>query len=202
MEITSVIKSSLYFLALINPISKVFLLSTMDPPYSQKQLFGIGLRSTLVALGILAVLSVAGHFILSSVFHIQIYSLKVAGGFILFIVGLTAVRKGKFFEETDMQRVLDISVVPLAAPLIAGPGTITAAISFASLNGYSETLLCISLALFVNFLVMIAAKQIGDILERINITGPLVRITGLIVTAVAVQMILTGIQEWIHEIGS
>jgi multiple antibiotic resistance protein len=202
MDVASIIKSSLYFLALINPISKVFLLSTMDPPYSQKQLFAIGLRSTLVALGILVALSIAGNFILSSIFHIQIYSLKIAGGFILFIVGLTAVRKGKFFEETDMQRVFDISVVPLAAPLIAGPGTITAAISFASLNGYSETILCICLALFVNFLVMIAAKQIGDILEKINITGPLVRITGLIVTAVAVQMILTGIQEWIHEIGS
>ena len=201
MDITSIITNSLYFLALINPISKVFLLSTMDPPYSRKQLIIVALRSTLVALGILVLLSIAGHYILNTIFHIQIYSLKVAGGFILFIIGLTAVRHGKFYEEAAMQRVTDISVVPLAAPLIAGPGTITAAISFASLNGYSETILCISLALLVNFFVMSVSRQIGYVLEKINVTGPLVRITGLIVTAVAVQMILTGIQEWINEIG-
>lgn len=194
--------NSLYFLALINPISKVFLLSTMDPPYSQKQLFLIALRSTGVALGILILLSMAGHFILSSIFHIQIYSLQVAGGIILFIIGLTAVRRGKFYEESAMQHVPDISMVPLAAPLIAGPGTITAAISFASLNGYSETILCLSLALFVNFLAMIVSRQIGYVLEKINITGPLVRITGLVVSAVAVQMVLTGIQEWMHELGT
>jgi multiple antibiotic resistance protein len=154
-----------------------------------------------VALGILVLLSIAGHFILNTIFHIQIYSLKVAGGFILFIIGLTAVRHGKFYEEAAMQQVPDISMVPLAAPLIAGPGTITAAISFASLNGYSETILCISLALFVNFLVMSVSRQIGLVLEKINITGPLVRITGLIVTAVAVQMVLTGVQEWIQDTG-
>ena len=201
MEFKSIISNFLYFLALINPISKVFLLSTMDPPYSRKQLFVVAFRSTAVALFILVLLSVAGHYILNTVFHIHIYSLKVAGGFILFIIGLTAVRRGKFYEESAMQHVTDISVVPLAAPLIAGPGTITAAISFASLSGYPETILCITLALLVNFLVMTVSRQIGSVLEKINMTGPLIRITGLIVTAVAVQMVLTGVQEWIFEVG-
>ena len=148
---------------------------------------------------ILALLTSLGNFLLATVFHVHIYSLNIAGGIVLFIVGLTAVRKGRFYEEAVLQNVPDISIVPLAAPLIAGPGTIAAAISFSSVCGIPHTLLCISLALILNLLIMLTSLHIGYALEKVNATGPLIRITGLIVTAVAVQMILSGCAEWLTE---
>ncbi|MGC9324142.1 MAG: MarC family protein [Desulfomonilia bacterium] len=197
-----VIESTAYFLALINPASKIFLLSTMDPPYTFKDLWRISLRSTLVALFILAVLASSGKVVLGVVFHVEIYSLNVAGGIILFIVGLTAVRKGRFYEETALSSVSAFSIVPLAAPLIAGPGTITAAIYFSSLHGVPMTMVCISIALLINFLIMLSSLHIGEALEKVNATGPIIRITGLIVTAVATQMILSGGETWIREVFS
>ncbi|MDI9430615.1 MAG: MarC family protein [Planctomycetota bacterium] len=199
MSAEAFVQTSLYFLALINPPSKVFLLSSMDPPYSRAELLKVSVTASSVALVILLLLSGIGHFILHEVFRVEIYSLQVAGGIVLFIIGLTAVRKGRFFEQ-DFHGATDISIVPLAAPLIAGPGTITAAISFAATQGMAITMVSLTVALAVNFLVMLMSVWIGRILERLHAFGPLIRITGLIVTAVAVQMTLSGLSQWLGPI--
>lgn len=91
-----VIKATLYLLALINPISKIFLLSSMEPPLAGKILIKVSLRATCYAFVILLALTLAGKFLLSVVFHVELYSLKVAGGTILFALGLNAVRHGAF----------------------------------------------------------------------------------------------------------
>ncbi|MBU0715690.1 MAG: MarC family protein [Verrucomicrobia bacterium] len=191
-----IISNVLYFLALINPVSKVFILCTLQPPCSRRELVMLSVRSTVVAFLILLVLTICGDFLLRDVFRVDIYSLKVAGGLVLFLIGLTAVRRGRFFEET-LAHTSDISIVPLAAPLIAGPGTMTGAISFASEHGIILTLICITLALAINLVIMLFSARIGEALERVHATGPLIRITGLIVAAVAVQMVLDGLGKWI-----
>lgn len=196
MSVDVFVQTSLYFLALINPPSKVFLLSSMDPPYSRAELLKVSVTATSVALAILLVLSGIGHVLLHEVFRVEIYSLQVAGGIVLFIIGLTAVRKGRFYEQ-DFHGGTDVSIVPLAAPLIAGPGTITAAISFAATHGIAITALSLTTALAANFLVMLLSLWIGRILQRFHAFGPLIRITGLIVTAVAVQMTLSGLSQWL-----
>ncbi|HCE44101.1 MAG TPA: MarC family protein [Lentisphaeria bacterium] len=195
-DFTMVIETTLYFLALINPASKIFLLSSIDPPIDRKKLFGLSVQSTVVAFIILLMVTFIGSFILRSVFHVEIYSLKVAGGIILFIIGLQAVRNGRFYESSLHGSLSDISVVPLGAPLIAGPGTITAAISLSSSSGLWLTTSAITLALALNFLMMISSTWIAKILGRFHVIGPLIRITGLIVAAVAVQMVLGGIGDW------
>ena len=191
-----IISNVLYFLALINPVSKVFILCTLQPPCSHRELAMLSVRSTAVAFLILLVLTICGDFLLRDVFHVDIYSLKVAGGLILFLIGLTVVRRGRFFEET-LARSSDISIVPLAVPLLAGPGTMTGAISFASEYGVILTLICITLALAINLGIMLFSARIGKALERMHATGPLIRITGLIVATVAVQMMLDGLGKWI-----
>ena len=138
MNTEVVLRSTLYLLALVNPASKVFLLSSMDPPYTWRDLRSVSVRSTWVAFIILSVLAVVGNFLLSQVFQLQLYSLRIAGGLVLLTVGLNAVRSGRFYEEHALSRVSDISVVPLAAPLIAGPGTMTAALSYTTIHGAQQ----------------------------------------------------------------
>lgn len=195
------LENSLYFLALINPASKLFLLSSIEPPLSRKKLLTLSLHSTAAAFIILLLVSVVGNFLLHSVFHVEIYSLKVAGGIVLFIIGLQAVRNGKFYESNPSGNLSDISIVPLGAPLIAGPGTITAAISYSSASGVSNTLSAITVALILNLILMTCSQWIAKILDRFQVIGPLIRITGLIVSAVAVQMVLNGMGEWFASVG-
>ena len=200
MEWRLVLANSLYFLALINPASKIFLLSAKTPPYSWGELRVITWRATAAAFMILVLFSAAGTILLTTIFHVELYSLSVAGGVILFSVGLTAVRKGVFYDENTRGLQGDISIVPMAAPLIAGPGTITAAIPFASANGLPITIVCLSLALVMNMAAMLFSLQIGGLLERYRATGPLIRITGLIVAAVSVQMIFGGVEAWVRQL--
>jgi Multiple antibiotic transporter len=155
----------------------------------------------LVSLLILLVLTSIGDFLMVKIFHVEMYSLSVAGGIILFIIGLTAVREGNFFEDNkETQSVSDISIVPLAAPLIAGPGTMTAAITFASIHGIAITDICITISILINLIFMLLSHPINNFLEKLNATGPIIRITGLIVTAVAMQMIFSGGASWVRQI--
>lgn len=197
MDRLFILEMSLYFLALINPASKIFFLSSLHNEKSAEEIARLSVKATIVAFCILMVLGIAGKFILEKIFHIDIYSLKIAGGIILFMVGLTAVRKGRFYDSDPTDKSQDIYVVPLSAPLIAGPGTIAATISFSSQIGISLTLISLTIALVVNLVLMLLSDKIGAFLERFHATGPIIRITGLIVAAVSVQMVLSGIGEWI-----
>lgn len=193
-----IISSILYFLALINPASKVFLLCSIDPRPSRRDLVLLAVKSTLVAFVILIMVTAVGAPLLKNVFHVELYSLKVAGGIVLFLVGLSAVQRGRFHESAQRGKPDDLSIVPLGAPLIAGPGTITAAISFSSEQGFVLASIAMTVALGLNFLIMLMAFPIGKQLERIHATGPLVRITGLIVAAVAAQIVFDGLNEWLQ----
>ena len=192
-----IIKTSLYLLALINPASKIFLLSSMEPPFTKKALWKVANQATVVAFIILLVITLIGRFLLTTVFHVELYSLKVAGGIVLFLIGFNAIRKGVFYEKSIQDDAGNIAIVPLAAPLIAGPGVITAAISYSSNLGSKVMLPAIVLALLVNLLFMLSSTWIRKSLEHIYAIGPLIRITGLIVASVAVQMILGGAGEWL-----
>lgn len=200
MNAETIIQLSLYFLALINPASKVFILSSVQAQYSRDQLFKISAKATIAAWLILIFLSLAGHFVLKVIFRVDIYSLQIAGGIVLFIIGLTAVRKGRFFEQEPQSSLDDFSIVPLAAPMIAGPGTITASISLASSYGVLITIISLSIAILINFVIMLFSPGIGKTFERFHVFGPFIRITGLIVAAVAVQMVLSGLAQWLKPL--
>jgi multiple antibiotic resistance protein len=198
------LENSLYFLALLNPASKILFLASKKPAFTGRQIWHISYRSTIVALILLLVFCIVGQFLLEHVFHISIYSLKVAGGIVLFIIGFTAMRKGVFYQKEGDDggtgSIDDISIVPLAAPLIAGPGTITAAISFSAEYGLISTVLALTLAVLVNFVFMLFSLGINRVLQYLCITGPLIRITGLIVAALAIQMIFDGSAEWLKQV--
>ncbi|MCP3965658.1 MAG: MarC family protein [Lentisphaerae bacterium] len=194
---TEVIHLSLYFLALINPVSKVMLLSSMEPKLNYTELQSISLRASLVSFFILLAVATVGRFVLQTVFHVDIYSLKIAGGIVLFFIGLTAVRKGMFFEKELGKPTVDFSVVPLAAPLIVGPGIVTAAITFPLEKGILMTVAAIAIALLINLILMLMSSMLGRLFEKTMSTGPLIRITGLIVAAVSVQMVLEGCSDWL-----
>ena len=203
MTLQQIIENTLYFFALINPVSKILFLSSKKPPYGRKELVALSIKANIVALLILLILNSVGDFLLVRIFHVEMYSLSVAGGIILFIIGLTAVRKGNFFVKDNNKETThpsDVSIVPLAAPLIAGPGIMTAAITFASINGIMVTNICVTIAILINLFLMLLSHPINRFLEKLNATDPIIRITGLIVTAVAMQMIFSGAASWFRRI--
>ena len=197
MDISKVIENAFYLLALLNPASKIMFLAAYEPKLTGKQNFELSWKSSTAAFVILTILAAAGHFILSRIFRVELYSLQITGGLVVFVIGWAAVNEGKFIKkstETVQNTMTDISLVPLAAPLIAGPGMIAAAIATSAAEGFLATACSLALAIFINFLLMIGAGSINRFLTRTHMLGPLIRLTGLVISAVAMQMIISGIK--------
>ncbi len=191
---------TLALIALINPISKIFLITTLKESTGDSELNNIIVKSSLIALIILLTFTFIGNFLLVKFFNIQIYSFKIAGGIVLVFRGFEALNKGVFFELSHHQKLEDFSIVPLASPMIAGPATITAAVSFPAKYGLAVTALSILAAVVVNLFIMLISPRIAGALSKHNIMGALIRITGLIVATIGVQMILDGLSEYISLI--
>jgi multiple antibiotic resistance protein len=119
---------------------------------------------------------------------------------VLLFVGMHAVSKGRFYETEDFDKISDVSIVPLAAPFIAGPGSITVSITIATQQGYLAMILSVALAVVANMLFMLCSPVLGKTLEKVHAIGPAVRITGLVVMAMAVQMILGGLSDWLRPV--
>ncbi len=187
----------LALLALVNPISKIFILSSLAAESDPQEIKRISVKATSVAAGMLIVFALLGNFILQNIFHVKIYAFQIVGGVVLFLRGLQALNKGLFLELEAHQKLEDASIVPLASPMIAGPATLTAAIAFPSQYGMLITLTAIMMALLINLFIMLSAKKISGVLSEYNLMGALIRITGLVVATIGVQMILDGTAEYI-----
>ena len=198
MQMDVLIENALYLLALLNPVSKVMFLATYEPWLNRQQIVELSWKSSVAALIILTVLAAAGQMILTDIFRIELYSLRITGGLILFFIGWHAVREGRFMNrrhQSIKQDFTELSLVPLAAPLIAGPGTIAAAISSTAEFGLGLTALALLLAVAINFVFMLFSLTINHVFERTHLLGPLIRLTGLIIASVAVQMVITGLRD-------
>lgn len=192
----SILGNALYLLAIINPISKICVLTVFSENASGGEIKRVVTRSNLIALALLVSLMIAGNFILRTVFKVELYSLRISGGIVLFYMGFNALTKGLFFDLGTKNKFSEISIVPLACPLIAGPGTIAATLSLSAELGLTSVFCSVILAIGANMGLMLLSNNISALLNKHNILGALVRVTGLIVATLAIQMVLSGIAEW------
>ena len=200
MEITvrSILENALYLLALLNPASKIMFLAAYQPSLGRSRNFELSWKSSIAALLILILLAAAGQFLLGRIFRVELYSLQITGGLVVFMIGWTAVSKGRFVQrqqESLMEGLTEVSLVPLATPLIAGPGMIAAVIAGSVADGLMPTCAALTLALLINFILMVGAGSINRFLVKTHLLGPLIRVTGLIIAVVAMQMMISGIKS-------
>ncbi len=186
------------FVALVNPIQKVFVVTSLHKQFGEKAAKSISIRASFTALAILLFFLFVGRVVFSYVFHIELYAFQITCGIVLFYNGITGLQKGFFFKLDDSMSVKDITAVPIAMPMIAGPATITAAVTFLAEYGQVVTIISIVAALGVNLVFMVYAGIIGKVLSRYNLMNPLVRIFGLIVATIGVQMVFNAVKSFIE----
>ncbi len=143
------------------------------------------LKATLISFFIMVLFLLTGERALSFL-GIDVASFSIAGGLILFFMGLELVLGLTFFKsEPDTE---GSSIVPLAFPLIAGPGSLTTIISFNSLYPFWTILIGIVLNLIV---VYITLKFSGKLSKVLGKSGMMVlrKVFGIICLAIAIKMI-------------
>ncbi|MEM0020974.1 MAG: MarC family protein [Fervidicoccaceae archaeon] len=145
--------------------------------------FAILLLTTLFVLG--------GNYILS-IFGISLSSLKIAGGIILLSVAIDTLITGHKPEKVETG---DLIVVPIATPLIVGPGTMTTLILLSGLKGIAATLLSSFLACFLVYLTLLASTFLSRLLGPTFVNG-LGKFMSLIIASFAIEMLLGGLQSY------
>lgn len=186
------ISTFITLLALINPVQKIFLINSLQERLTDKELRYISIKSSLTAFIILMLFLFLGNVIFTYVFRIQLYSFRVTCGIVLLYSGWVALQQGVLINIGKDVRIQDISSVPIAIPMIAGPGTITATVTFPAQYGALVTVLAVFSALVVNLIIMLYAKNIGKVMIKLNIMSPFIRIIGLIIATIGIQMIFDG----------
>src|SRR5665647_131915 len=187
------ISSFVTLLALINPVQKIFLMTSLQDQLTDKELKYISIKSSLTAFFILILFLFLGNVIFGYIFRIEIYSFRVTCGLVLVYSGWNALQKGVLINIDKEMRIQDISSVPIAIPMIAGPGTITAVVTFPAQYGTLITVAAIFAALGVNLIIMLYSKSIGRVMIKVNVMSALVRIIGIIIATIGIQMIFDGI---------
>jgi MarC family membrane protein len=185
-------------------LAPLFLALTGGMDRSQRQ--QVAIRASLIAFIVLAVFALAGAQILG-VFGITLPAFRVAGGLLLFFISFEMIfekrqdRKEKSADTAITQDMIhDIAAFPLAIPLIAGPGAISATVLLAGrfpdplsrLGLVGIILACIVLS----YLVFILSERIDKFL---GVTGRsiLTRLLGVILAALAIQFVADGIKAFI-----
>jgi multiple antibiotic resistance protein len=191
------------------------LLVTIDPPglapiflglttgMSRAERTQVALRGSTIAFIILAVFALFGAGVLG-VLGISIGAFRIAGGLLLFWIAFEMVferrqdRKEKTSEVAiTKDHIQNIAVFPLALPLIAGPGAISATILLAGSLPTSVERAQLLIVIAGNLLLMLAALLIADRLDRfLGVTGRaiLTRLLGVILAALAAQFVVDGVK--------
>lgn len=160
-------------------------------------------RATLVALAVTGLFGLFGRFILSYL-HVSVPALQVSGGLLLLLVALQLLT-GHFDEspaDDAPESNVNVAIVPLGTPLLAGPGVIVAIMvavqSSSTLIGYIVVAVALLTAMLGVFLTLRFAEVIRRVLKEAGITL-LTRIAGLVLSAIAVQMMADGVLGFMNR---
>jgi MarC family membrane protein len=160
-------------------------------------------RRACIAMTVLLILFAATGTLLFRAFGITLAAFRTAGGLILWFVAIDMLRGERRTQEgreevVEGQAKEDVALTPLAIPMLAGPGAISTVIVIAGqARGATQTLVVYG-AIVVTGVISFFSLRLGEpLLIRLGKTGIRVvtRVMGLILAAVAVQFVFSGIQE-------
>ena len=190
------------FLVVIDPpgCAPIFAALTGDASPAHRRAMAI--RSVLIASGILLFFGLLGEDLLSAL-GISLGAFRIAGGIMLFLIAIDMVfekrteRRENRAQEVNASEAEDISVFPMAIPMIAGPGSIASVmLLMARSDGLPESLLVLA-ALIATLLLTLAALLAAGPLMRLmghRMEAMITRILGVVLAALAAQFVIDGIE--------
>ncbi len=197
------ISSLLTLFVVVDPValSPMFLTVTERMPAASRR--SVAVRASIIAGAILIGAALVGDWLLRTL-EISLPAFRIAGGLLLFsiatemVFGVRSRHEGEAAEQALEERVRNVAAFPLAIPLLAGPGAITATVLIAGRAAGDP----IHLAILIAVVVAVAAASLVSFLCAqwigwlIGMTGNIVlsRLLGVLLAAMAVQYVIDGIR--------
>ena len=174
---------------------------TKDATATQRR--SMAIRAALIAAGILLVFALFGEQLLGAL-HIELNSFRIAGGVMLFLIAIDMVfekrterREDRAQKIIETPEIEDVSVFPMAMPMIAGPGSIASVMLLMSQNeGLDRSIIVLSALGAVLVLTLLALVAAGPIMRVLGSKAEAVitRLLGVLLAALAAQFIIDGLR--------
>jgi len=187
---------------IVDPLAGIPIFLAITPGNTHEERCRMAWRGCFVAFLVTVFFLFAGPFLLGY-FGVETPSVRICGGILLFVIALEMLygrptRTGTSLrEERIAQAKEDISITPLAIPLLAGPGAITTTLIFAgrtgTAGGYLALLLATALIFGTSYVFLCRADHIFRWVGTLGMTI-VTRIMGLVLAFIAVQYVLDGVR--------
>ncbi|KLV07211.1 membrane protein [Photobacterium aquae] len=186
------------FFAIMNPVANTAVFIGLTAKQSASQQRNTAIKATFTAFCIVAAFSLLGKGIFQ-VFGITLPALRLAGGILVFVVGYHMLQgnSSSMHSSEPSDEGQDVSISPLALPILAGPGTIATAMNYSAAGSMLHILLTIT-AFGVLCLITLVCFIYGQ--KLVNFLGEdgisiVTRLMGLILTVIAMQMAIQGVHD-------
>lgn len=187
-------------LVIVDPPGMVPIFIALTRDMSFKERNRAGNQAVALAFGVIVMFAVAGQTILGYL-QVDLPALQAAGGLLLLLIALSLLT-GKSGEPDPGQSTSMVALVPLGTPLLAGPGAIVATMLFVKeADGWRDWLV-IGLAIIAVMLLVWLTLRFSELIVRILRPGGievLTRIAGLLLAAIAVQLMADAIAAFVTE---
>lgn len=183
--------------AILNPISVLPTFLSVTDEMNPEDRHRIVRNSCIAVLIITLVLAVGGNYILS-LFSVGIPGLQIGGGVLLMVIAaemLGGLPRTKTLESNE-----EIAIVPIATPLLVGPGTMTTIIVLSATVPILVLILSIIIVTILTYLILRYSEILVKLLGS-NGTRALGRFMTIIIAAFAAQLIYAGLSEWLRSWG-
>ena len=194
---TQLITVFLGFFAIMNPIANTAVFAGLVGDKNRAERFRIAARALIITFVVILLFSVLGKLIFQ-MFGITLSALRITGGILVFFIGYHMLNgSGSHLHSADNQDESDISVSPLAVPLLAGPGTIATAMNYSASGGLEGIIITVSVfavLCFITFLCFIFSSKILAVIGEGGLSI-ITRLMGLILAVIGVQMLIIGITQ-------
>ncbi|HYD24372.1 MAG TPA: MarC family protein [Croceibacterium sp.] len=170
---------------------------------SPAQKRAMALRACLVAGAILLIFALFGEQLLAAL-HIELEAFRAAGGIMLFLIALDMVfekrtqrREARAEKIRETPEIEDVSVFPMAMPMMAGPGAIASVMLLAgAADGIDEALVVLSALLAVLGLTLLALLAAGPLMKLVGarVEAVITRLLGVLLAALAAQYVIDGVR--------
>jgi multiple antibiotic resistance protein len=203
MPVEFLISALVTLLVVVDPVGLVPSYVSITGGLPQAARRSVALRACLIAAAILAGSALAGDWLLRTL-AISLPAFRIAGGLLLFsiasemVFGVRIVRQSKQAEDAIEEHVRNVAAFPLAIPLMAGPGAITATVLLSGRAGGDPVRLAsllgvIALVFALCFVVFTLAARIAKLLGT-TANSVLSRLLGVLLAALAVQYVIDGVR--------
>lgn len=185
----------------IDPLGCAPIYAGLSADASRREAFVMALRACVIATLILFGFALFGERLLGAL-HIGLDAFRIAGGIMLFLIALDMVferrtkRREERVGEVQAAHVEDVSVFPMAMPMIAGPGSIaTVMLLMARAQGTQQTLVVLGALAVIMLLTFAALAAAGPLMRLLGerIEAIVTRLLGVLLAALAVQYVIDGL---------